>query len=218
LERQGDDLRGQKAFLDSIDYYRAGMKKGDSAALHNKAGISYLQLQRANEARKEFQRAIQLDKSYAEPYNNLGALDYNRGHFGQAVKEYKRALQLNEENAAFHSNLATAYFAEKDWARAIKEYTRAKELDPTIFDRQASGGVSIKLISSTDLGHFHYMMAQITCKQGDRERCRTYLSKANEEGYPIRDALRDDQFAGLRKDPEFVSFVRSLKPPQPPSE
>jgi tetratricopeptide (TPR) repeat protein len=194
------------------------MKKADSAALHNKAGISYLQLRRDNDARKEFQRAIQMDKNYAEPHNNLGALNYNRGHYGQAVKEYKKALQLHDENPAFHSNLATAYFAQKDWNHAIKEYARAKELDPTIFDRQASGGVSIKLISSTDLGHFHYMMAQITCQQGDQDRCRAYLSKANEEGYPIRDALHDDQFAGSRKNPEFVAFLRSLKPPPPPSE
>ncbi|HEY6306743.1 MAG TPA: tetratricopeptide repeat protein [Candidatus Angelobacter sp.] len=214
LEKQGDDLRAQKAYLDSVDYYRAAIKKGDSAPLHNKTGICFLQLQRGGEARKEFKRAIQMDKAYAEPHNNLGALDYNGGHYGQAVSEYRKALQLNDGNASFHSNLGTAYFAEKDWAHAIKEYSRARALDPTIFDRQSSGGVSIRLVSSTDLGHFHYMMAQIAGSQNDLDRCRSYLSKANEEGYPIRDALRDDQFAGLRKDPNFVAFVRSLKPPQ----
>jgi tetratricopeptide (TPR) repeat protein len=215
LEKEGDDLRAQKAYLDSIDYYRASIKKDDSAALHNKMGISFLQLAREVEARKEFQHAIQMDKNYAEPHNNLGALNYNRGRYGLAVREYRRALQLNEGNAAFHSNLGTAYFAEKDWVRAIKEYGRAKELDPSIFERQASGGVSIRLISSNDLGHFHYMMAQVAGTQNDLVLCRTYLSKANEEGYPIKGALRDDQFAGLRKDPQFVAFVRSLKPPQP---
>ncbi len=214
LEKEGDDLRAQKAYLDSIDYYRAAIKKDDSAALHNKMGISFLQLAREGEARREFQRAIQMDKNYPEPHNNMGALNYNRGRYGQAVKEYRKALQLNEGNAAFHSNLGTAYFAEKDWERAIKEYGRARELDPSIFERQASGGVSIRLISSNDLGHFHYMMAQIAGSQNDLGLCRTYLSKANEEGYPIKDALHDDQFAGLRKDPEFVAFVRSLKPPQ----
>jgi tetratricopeptide (TPR) repeat protein len=218
LEKQGDDLRAQKAYLDSVDYYRAAIKKGDSAALHNKTGICFLQLQRAGEARKEFRRAIQMDKNYAEPHNNLGALDYNGGHYGQAVKEYRKALQLNDGNAAFHSNLGTAYFAEKDWDHAIKEYARAKTLDPFIFDRQSSGGVSIRLVSSNDLGHFHYMMAQIAGSQNDMDRCRSYLSKANEEGYPIRDALHDDLFAGPRKDPNFVAFVRSLKPPQPAND
>jgi tetratricopeptide (TPR) repeat protein len=218
LERQGDDLRAEKAFLDSIDYYRAAMKKADSAALHNKAGISFLQLQRGAEAKKDFLRSIQMDKTYPEPHNNLGALYYNSGRFGPAVKEYRKAIQLNEQNASFHSNLGTAYFAQKDFGQAIKEYTRARQLDPGIFDRQLSGGVSIKLVSSNDLGHFHYMMAQIAGSQGDVEHCRIYLSKANEEGYPIRDALHDDLFAGLRKDPNFVAFLRSLKPPPPANE
>jgi tetratricopeptide (TPR) repeat protein len=215
LEKEGDDLRAQKAYLDAIDYYRASMKKSDSAALHNKMGISFLLLQRQPEARKEFQRSIQMDKNYPEPHNNMGALDYDQRRYVQAVKEYRKALQLNEGNASFHSNLGTAYFAEKDWDHAIKEYARARELDPSIFERQASGGVSIRLISSNDLGHFHYMMAQIAGGHNDMDLCRTYLSKANEEGYPVRDALRDDQFAALRKDPNFVAFVHSLKPPQP---
>src|SRR5260221_639100 len=58
LEQQGDALRGQKAYLDSIDYYRAAIKKGESAVLHNKVGICLLLLRRDSEARKEFQRSI----------------------------------------------------------------------------------------------------------------------------------------------------------------
>jgi hypothetical protein len=57
------------------------------------------------------------------------------------------------------------------------------------------------------------MLAQMYGHRGDAEMCRLYLSKANEEGYPfVRDALKDNEFSGLRKDPNFVVFVRSLKP------
>jgi tetratricopeptide (TPR) repeat protein len=214
LEQQGDVLRTQKAYLDSIDYYRAAMKKQDSAVLHNKTGICLLLLRRNSEAKKEFQHALKLDKDYPEAYNNLGALYYNDRKFGSAVKEYKKAIKLNEENASFHSNLGTAYFSQKDFDRASKEYLRAMTIDPAIFERSPSGGVSVKLVTSNDLGHFHYVMAQMYGQHGDLERCRYYLSKANEEGYPIKGALHDDEFAGLRKDPNFVAFVRSLKPPQ----
>jgi tetratricopeptide (TPR) repeat protein len=213
LEAQGDQLRGEKAYLDSIDYYRAAIMKQDSAVLHNKAGISLLLLRRDAEARKEFEQAIKIDRNYPEAYNNLGALFYNSRRFGSAVKEYKKAIKLSEENASFHSNLGTAYFSEKDTKHAAKEYQRAMEIDPGIFDRSPSGGVSVKLVTSNDLGHFHYVMAQMYGHHNDQEHCRYYLSKANEEGYPIRDALRDEDFAGLRKDPNFVAFVRSLKPP-----
>jgi len=218
LEDKGDGLRTQKAYLDSIDYYRAAIKKTDSAVLHNKVGICLLLLRRDPEAKKEFQHAIRLDKNYSEAYNNLGALYYNSKQYGPAVKEYKKAIRLNQASASFHSNLGTAYFSERDFDGATREYMRAMQIDPGVFERQPSGGVSVKLITSTDLGHLHYVMAQMYGQNGNLERCRFYLSKANEEGYPIKDALRDNEFADLRKDPTFVAFLRSLKPPSSDSQ
>jgi tetratricopeptide (TPR) repeat protein len=214
LEQQGDQFRAQKAYLDSIDYYRAAMKTSDNAILHNKVGMCLLQLRRDAEARREFQRAIKSNKGYAEAYNNLGALYYNLRKYGAAIREYKKAIKLNEESASFHSNLGGAYFSQKDFDRASREYQRAIQLDPDIFQRQSSASaISIRLVGSNDLGHFHYVMAQMYGQHGDQEHCRFYLSKANEEGYPIKGALRDNEFAGLRKKPEFVAFVHSLKPP-----
>src|SRR2546423_4264775 len=78
LEESGDQLRTQNAFADAIDYYRAAMTKADTAALHNKTGIAYLQQMRREEARKEFKRAIKMDRNYAEAYNNLAVADYQR--------------------------------------------------------------------------------------------------------------------------------------------
>jgi tetratricopeptide (TPR) repeat protein len=214
LEQQGDELRGEKAFLDAMDYYRLALKKNETAVVHNKIGMCLLQLRREQESRKEFEHAIHLNKDYPEAYNNLGALYYNLRKFGPAVREYKKAIKLNDSNAAFHTNLGYAYFAQKDFDRAAREYQRAIQIDPDIFLRQSSGaGVSVRLVSSNDLGHFHYVMAQMYGQHGDAEHCRYYLAKANEEGYPIRSALHDNEFAGLRKDPNFVTFVRSLKPP-----
>jgi len=214
LENQGDQLRSQKAYLDSIDYYRAAMKHANTAILHNKIGMCLLQLRRDPEAKREFQRAIKASKNYAEAYNNLGALYYNNRKFGAAIREYKKAIKLNDESASFHSNLGGAYFSQKDFERASREYQRAIQIDPDIFQRQSSASaISIRLVGSNDLGHFHYVMAQMYGQHGDKEHCRFYLSKANEEGYPIKSALRDTEFAGLRKDPDFVTFLRSLKPP-----
>jgi tetratricopeptide (TPR) repeat protein len=217
LEQQGDALRGQKAYLDSIDYYRAAIKKSESAVLDNKVGISLFLLHREAEARKEYERAIRRNKDYPEAHNNLGALFYNSRRYGAAVKEYKRAIKLSEGNASFHKNLGTAYFGQKDFDAAAREYSRAMFLDPGVFDRQPSGGASVNLITSNDIGHYHYVMAQMYGQHGDQEHCRFYLSKANEEGYPIRGALHDNEFAGLRKNPEFIAFLRSLKPPPNPN-
>src|SRR5947207_3967517 len=217
LETEGDSLRAQKDYLDAIDYYKAGMQKADSAALHNKAGIALLQLARYSEARKEFQRAIKMNNGYAEAHNNLGVVDYQKKNYGGAVKEYRKAIKLNPASASFHSNLGSAYFSDKDYDGAIREYSLAMQIDPSIFDPTPSGGTSIKLALAGhgDRGYFHYMVAKMYGSKGDAEHCRFYLSKATEEGYQnVKNALKDDGFALLRKDPTFVEFVKSLKPPQ----
>lgn len=213
LEQQGDSLRSEKLYMDSIDYYRAACKKADSSRLHNKIGLSLFQMHRDGEARKEYERSIKIDRVYPEPHNNLGALFHNERRYGPAVREYKKAIAINEKNATFHSNLGYAYFSEKDFEKATKEYQRALQLDPSIFDRQSPGGISVRLVSSNDLGHFHYIMAEMYAQRGDVENCRRYLAKANEEGYNSRAALHETVFASLRKDPAFVEFVRGLKPP-----
>jgi tetratricopeptide (TPR) repeat protein len=212
LEDQGDNLRLQKLYLDSIDYYRAALKKENTAVLHNKVGISYLQLQRSSEARKEFQAALKLNRNYAEVFNNLGVLQYKEQRYSSAIKEYRKAIKLSENSASFHSNLGNAYFADREYEKATREFSRALEIDPTVFENRPSSGVAARLVSSNDLGRFHYVMAQMYGQKGDMEHCRYYLAKANEDGFSVRDALKDAVFADMRKDPEFVAFVRSLKP------
>jgi len=214
LEDTGDLLRARKEYLDAIDYYRAALQKTENAVLHNKIGICLIQLQRYNDSKKEFERAVKVDANYAEAHNNLGAADYQLRRFGAAVKEYNRAIKLNDTSAHFHSNLGSAYFSRKEFDKATREYHRALELDPAIFDPQAGGGVSVKLATQGDRAYFHYIIAKMYGIKGDEEHCRLYLAKANEAGYPyVKDALKDGEFAQLRKDPGFVLFVRSLKRP-----
>ena len=214
LEIKGDELSARKYFLDSIDYYQAAIQKQDSPMLRVKVGVSLLRMGKARDAKKEFEDAIRMNKNMAVAHNNLGASDYSLGNYGRSVKEYRKAIKLEYDVASFHSNLGAAYFAQKDYKKAAAEYGRAVQLDPTIFDRQWPGGYFIHMVNSSDQGRFHYLIAQMYARQGDMERFRLFLSKASEEGYKyVNDALKDSEFTQLRKDPSFVTFVKTLKPP-----
>src|SRR5215813_9903316 len=106
LEKQGDDPRSRKAYLDAIDYFHAALVKSpDNASIMNKIGISELMLQRYKEAGKSFDRAIKKNHKFAEAYNNMGVVQYERRKYGAAVKQYKKALEISPDSASFYSNL-----------------------------------------------------------------------------------------------------------------
>ena len=189
------------------------MAKADSAALHNKIGISYLGLLRHDEARKEFKRSIKIDRNYAEPYNNLGVIDYVHHNYGSAVKQYHKAIRLRETSASFHSNLGTALFAEKEYDEAMSEYARALQLDPDIFERRSRGGVSLHMVNPDEIGRYDYVIAKMYATAGNPERCLLYLRKALEEGYRgIKDVYKEREFERIRKDPRFVALMNSKMP------
>ena len=106
LEAMGDSLREQKAYADSLDYYRAAMKKSDSAVLHDKAGIAELELLHHDDARREFERATKMDKHYAEAFNNLGVIAYIHKKYGRAIKYYKKAIELRDSSASFYRSIS----------------------------------------------------------------------------------------------------------------
>ena len=217
LEKEGDQLRSEKAYLDAIDYFQAALEKEPSkASVLNKIGISDLMLQRYKDAGKSFEQAIKRDRHFSEAYNNLGVVDYARRKYGAAIKKYKKAIDLAPESASFYSNLGAAYFAVKNYERASQAYAKAVELDPQIFDRTSHTGIAAQMASPEDRAHYCYVLAKLYAKIGDSERSLEYLRRAIEEGYKgVNDVFRDPEFAGLRKDARFQELMKARPVPIP---
>lgn len=211
LEQKGDQLRGEKAFLDAVDYYRAALKKQPGVArLYNKVGISELLMQRYKEAKKDFEKAIRADRTYADAYNNLGVIYYLQRKQGNAIKQYNKAIALRQDSASYYSNLGAAYFSKKDLPNAVAAYKQAIEIDPDIFERSSHTGVSAQMSSPEDRAHFDYVLAKLYAKMGDADRSLLALRRSMEEGYKGIDAVyQDTEFAGLRKDPRFTQLMAS---------
>jgi tetratricopeptide (TPR) repeat protein len=209
LEKRGDNLRADKAFLDAIDYYVAAMKgTSGSAPLLNKIGICELMTQRYKEARKSFERSIKADRAHADAYNNLGVTYYATRNYNAAIKHYQQAIKIKDDAASYFSNLGTAYFGKKQFEKAIDSYSKAVQLDPDIFDRSSHAGVQAKLPSPEDRARYDYVLAKMYASNGVADRSLHYLKKAMEEGYKdIKNVYRDNEFSSLRKDPRFAELM-----------
>jgi tetratricopeptide (TPR) repeat protein len=208
LEKQADELRGSKLFLDALDYYRAAMAKENSARVMNKIGITELMMQRYREARKSFEESIHTDRKYADAYNNLGVVLYEEKKYGAAIKQYHKAIGIDQDAASFYSNLGAAHFSRKQFDLAAVAYQHAMSLDPDVFERTSRGGVQAQLPSPEDRARYNYTVARLYAKLGFSDRSLEYLRKAREEGYKdFNNVYKDQEFATLRKDPRFLELM-----------
>jgi len=207
LEQRGDELRTAKFYADAMDYYNAAIAKHETAELRDKLGICQLQMMRMREAKKEFERAVKLQKDYAVAYNNLAVVYYIERNNGKAIKYYRRAIKLNPDAASFHSNLGSALFAKKDYEHASQEYARAMQIDPLIFERRGRGGISAAL-TPEDRAEFSYTLAKLYLKVGDVQHCLQYLRKAQEDGIQVASRINSDPvFEKYRKDARFIAVI-----------
>lgn len=217
LEAKADELRGTKLYLDALDYYHAALaKEPNSARLLNKIGITELNLQRYQEAKKTFEKSIKADRKFADAYNNLGADLYELRKFSPAIKEYRKAIAIDSDSASFFSNLGAALFSKKEFEPAVAAYQRALEIDPNVLERTSRIGVQAQLPGPQDRARYDYTVAKLYAKMGLSDQSLQYLRKAMEEGYKdFNDVYKDAEFSQLRKDKRFTELIATKIQPLP---
>ena len=213
LELAGDVLRARRFPEDALDYYMYALQRGGKEVpLWNKMGVTELELRHSAKARAYFRQVVKTKKKSPEGWNNLGAIEYLDGHYGAAISNYKRAIKLDKKAATYHSNLATAYLEEKDFSDARKEFGVALTLDPDMFERRGSGGVTAHLLSSDDRARFCFEMARLYAQRGDEANLFHYLTMSSEGGFDVLRAMGSDAvLEHYRKDPRVLLLVQNAK-------
>lgn len=195
-EDRGDIYMIRKMYREAVDAYRAG---GQTAVLWNKIGIAYHQLGDLSAAKKSYQRAIKLDKNYADAVNNLGTIYYAEKKYRGAISRYRKAIGMMPDSASFWSNLGTAYYSRGKFDDMTKAYTRALQLDPDIFDAHGTVGTRMLDRSVADRARYHYELARLYAGAGKDQEALEYLRKALEEGFKDKDKLQAKEFTTLRE-------------------
>jgi tetratricopeptide (TPR) repeat protein len=213
LELAGDILRARRFPEDALDYYIYALKRGgQEAPLMNKLGVTELELRNSIAARAYFERVVHLKPKDAQAWNNLGAVEYLNGRYGNAISDYKHAIKSNSKSATFHSNLGIAYFEEKNFKGARQQFSLALQLDPDMSAHDGATGVVARMLSPADHARYCFEMARLYAQHGDEENLFHYLTMASEAGFDILGEMRFDAvLAPYRKDPRVVLLVRNAQ-------
>jgi tetratricopeptide (TPR) repeat protein len=103
-----------------------------------------------DQARREYQQAIDVDPNYMPTYHALGQLYTTIGDHSNAVSAYRKGLDKRPKEAPLWFDLGMCHARAKEWDRAIDALKRAAELDPE--NRQYQKTLGYCLASAGQLG------------------------------------------------------------------
>jgi hypothetical protein len=109
------------------------LKPGDqplaAKAAYCEGRTAYLK-SRIDEAMSAYQRAADLDKTWATPLNSLGAMLNEHRRYSEARGYLTEAIRRNPNWALPYNNMGTSYFLENNIYDAQPNYQKARDLAP----------------------------------------------------------------------------------------
>jgi type IV pilus assembly protein PilF len=127
LLQNGDVQGALKEYLD------AAKEDDELPQAHNALGLLYAySLARPRDAEREFKRAIELDKDFAEARNNLGAFFMARARYGDAIPQFELALgnPLYRDRVIAESNLGWALYKTGQPEKGMRRIEAALAVAP----------------------------------------------------------------------------------------
>ena len=124
------DLLNSDHLSEAFDLCENSKDKKIDHILANIKGIILFKQNKFEQAKVEFLKSIELDKSFIDPYKNLFKLNLKTQDYDSAIKNGKKVIELEiKKNPISYFNLALVYDLKKDYKKAVDLYKIVETLD-----------------------------------------------------------------------------------------
>jgi tetratricopeptide (TPR) repeat protein len=199
---------------------------------HLNIGNAYYRQGKWEEAIAAYKKSIEVEPSYLA-YTNLGTTYFFLKRYAEAAQMFEKAVEVNPNQQLAMGNLADSYRWAGQKQKSMEAYNKAitlasKELEVNPRDantmvylgqyyaktgRTAQGLQYIKrarAISPNEIS-FIYFEAVVQGLAGNTKEAIVALHTTLEKGYPVREAMNDPEFDGLRSNPEFQQVLKQFE-------
>lgn len=138
------------AWRDSISLWSAEINRGSPHPMaFVQRGQALAQLNRHEEAIKDYTSAITMDSTLVLAFNNRGNAYARMADYGKAFLDYNKAIALDSTYTDAYLNRGYTYSIVGNVERALRDITRAAELDPLSYQPYAYRGRVLASLGDT---------------------------------------------------------------------
>jgi protein O-mannosyl-transferase len=130
-------------------------KNPDCGVGYANLGFAFFQKGQADEAVKQFQKALEINPNDRDAHTDLGMVLDGIGRLDEAIVQYQKALKIDPDNVEAHNNLGNTLFRKGQLGEAIAQYQMAVKINPE--NAEAQGNLGAALFQN---GQFDEAMAQ----------------------------------------------------------
>ena len=131
-----------------------------SEAIHHfNLGVCFYNQRETLKAIQAYQKAIELNPTYIEAYNNLGIIYQELGDFGRALETYQKATEINPQYEKAYNNLGILLLFKGRLEEATEAFQKALAINPNNVESLINLGVLFKKQGQSDKGIEFYQKA-----------------------------------------------------------
>ncbi|HTM47353.1 MAG TPA: tetratricopeptide repeat protein [Bryobacteraceae bacterium] len=132
LFQNGYQLQMQGEFDLAAQFYQRSIELHPTAEAHTFLGWTYHYQGKVDEAIEECKKAIAVDPTFGNPYNDIGAYLIERDEHQQAIPWLEQAI-ASKRYEAYHYpwyNLGRVYVAQEIYNKARQCFQKSLEIEP----------------------------------------------------------------------------------------
>lgn len=116
----------------AVQFYKRSIELHPTAEAHTFLGWTYHFQGKVNEAITECKKAIRVDPTYGNPYNDIGAYLIEQGENDQAIPWLEKAIGSIRYEAYHYPwyNLGRVYVAKEMYTKARACFMKSLEIEP----------------------------------------------------------------------------------------
>jgi len=184
----------------AIPAFRKALELKPSVESYSNLGTSYFFLGQYEEARTNFEKALEISPKQpelvgflADCYRRLGQASKARATYEQAISLSYDSLRTNPRDAKALAGLGLYYAKEGDTTKGLENIRRARAIDP-------------------EDGDFLYAEAAINTLANRMPEALRSLEQALSKGYSAKAVQSDPELTPLRQQPQYQAMMQRFQP------